>query len=242
MIKKSLWAILLLSMVFLCACTKSEKKAQAENLEFPGLSWDMTPEDVLKTFQTSKEDTELYEENDLTTSFGITDIDVFGQQAERVFFYFIDYASLGKMPQQEALKQRLCRIMAYYPQDADLTPVKEKIEQAYGATVSEYYPFSSTMISENNWTMNQEPLKESESLQYWGSGILGDVLSESDSETDLTYWKNCRRGLNEENWEFFKDHARMVSVIFSEQELEQGKGVEWDAHNFAVYQVLNKQK
>ena len=90
MIKKRLLAILLLGMVFLCACTKTEKKAQAENLEFPGLTWDMTPEDVLKAFQTAKEDTEFYEENDLTTSFGITDIDVFGQQAERVFFYFID--------------------------------------------------------------------------------------------------------------------------------------------------------
>ncbi len=240
MIKKRLLAILLLGMFFLCACTKTEKKAQAENLEFPGLTWDMTSEDVLKAFQTAKEDTEFYEENDLTTSFGITDIDVFGQQAERVFFYFIDYATLSKMPGQKNLEQRLCRIMAYYPQDADLTPVKEKVEQEYGATVSEYYPFSSTMVSENNWIMKQEALKESESLQYWGSGILGDVLSENNLETDLTYWKNCRRGLNEENWKFFKDHARMVSVILSEQELEQGKGVEWDAHNLAVYQVLKK--
>ena len=238
MAKKRFLAILLLCTVFLCACGKSEEKTQTENLEFPKLAWDMTPEDVMKAFQTAKEHTILYDENNLTTSFGITDIDVFGQQAERVFFSFIDFASLSKMPGQNAGKQRLCRIQAYYPQDADLTPVKKHLEQAYGTTVSEYYPFSATEPVVPQDTMNLKPVKQSESLQYWGSSILGDALSENDLEACQTYWKNCRRGLNEENWDFFKAHARMVSVIFSDQEGEQGKGVEWDAHNLAVYQAL----
>lgn len=89
--------------------------------------------------------------------------------------------------------------------------------------------------------MNLKPLPKSDSVQYWGGSVLGDVLSENDLETCQTYWKNCRRGLNEENWDFFKDHARMVSVIFSDQESELGKGVEWDAHNFVVHQILTGQ-
>ncbi|MDE7310729.1 MAG: hypothetical protein K2N87_03760 [Eubacterium sp.] len=238
--KKRLCAVLLLCMVFLCACGKAEKKEQAENLEFPGLSWDMTPEAVLKAFQTAKENAVLYDENSLTTSFGITDLEVFGQKAERVFFYFIDYASLCQMPGQQAGEQRLCQIRAYYPQDADLTPVKEKLEQAYGATVSEYYPFSRAVTLENDSSMSLKPLKESESLKYWGTSILGDILPENGLDTFQTYWKNCRSGLNEENWDFFKGHARMVSLIFSDQESEEGKGVEWDAHNLAVYQILNR--
>lgn len=119
--------------------------------------------------------------------------------------------------------------------------MKEKMEQAYGASVAEYYPFSRYMNPENDWSMSLDPVKESESLQYWGSSTLGDVLSEDDSDTYKTYWKYCRDGLNEENWDFFKDHARMVSVIFSDQDGEAGKGLEWDAHNFAVYQVLSRQ-
>ena len=57
----------------------------------------------------------------------------------------------------------------------------------------------------------------------------------------ITYWKNCREGLNDDNWDFFKDHAKMVSVIFSDQEGETGKGLEWDAQNLAVYEELNAQ-
>lgn len=238
--KKIFLCMICVLSIFLCACTKTEEKTQSENLEFPELTWDMTPEDVLKVFQTEKENTIFYNESNLTTSFGITDINVFGQQTERVLFSFVDFASLSKMPGLKAGKQRLCRIMAYYPQDADLTPVKKNLKQAYGATISEYYPFSSKMISENDWSMRLEPLKESESLQYWGGNMLTDVLSEDDLKACQAYWKNCRHGLNDENWNFFKDHARMVSVIFSDQESEEGKGVEWDAHNFAVYQVLKK--
>ncbi len=240
MTKKSFLTVLMLCTFFLCACTKTEKKTQAKNLEFPALTWDMTPEDVLKALQTEKENTVIYDKNDLTTSFVITGINVFGQQTERVLFSFADFASLSKMPGLDTGKQRLCRIMAYYPQDADLTSVKKNLEQAYGATVSEYYPFSSKMISENDWFMRLEPLKESASLQYWSGNMLTDVLSEGSLKTCQTNWKNCRQGLNDENWDFFKDHARMVSVIFSDQDSEEGKGVEWDAQNFAVYQALNK--
>lgn len=242
MVKKNLWTVLLLCMAFLCACGKTENKEQAKNLEFPGLTWGMTPEDVMNAFQTTKENTVLYDENSFTTSFGIEDMDVFGQKAERVLFNFIDYASFAQLPGQEEGKQRLCQIRVYYPQDADIDPVKEKMEQTYGATVSEYYPFDRQIDPENNPSIRLEPWKESESLQYWGSSILGDVLSENDLETYKTSWKNCRDGLNEDNWEFFKDHAKMVSVIFSDQEGEVGKGLEWDAHNLVVYQVLNRQK
>ena len=128
MTKKRRFAVLLLCTVFLCACGKAEKKALADNLEFPPLAWGMTPEEVLNAFQTAKEHTVLYDENKLTTSFGISDIEVFGQQAERVLFSFIDYASLSKMPGQEEGEHRLCQIGVYYPQDAELTPVKEKLQ------------------------------------------------------------------------------------------------------------------
>lgn len=242
--KKRFWTVLLLCMAFLCACGKTEKKEQAKNLEFPELTWDMTPEDVMKVFQTTKENTVLYDEDSysFTTVFGIEDVDVFGQKAERVLFNFVDYASFAQLPWQEEGKPCLCGIRVYYPQDADMASVKEQMEQTYGATVSEYYPFDRQIDLENNQSMRLEPWKESESVQYWGSSILGDVLSEDDMETYKTSWENCRAGLNEENWEFFKDHARMVSVIFSDQEGEVGKGLEWDAHNLVVYQVLNRQK
>ncbi len=239
--KKRLCIVLLLCMFFLCACGKPKEKDEAADLEFPGVTWDMTPDDVLEAFQTAKEDALLYEENNATTSFGIADIELFGLKAERVFFNFIDFSSFDQMPQQGKGKYQLCRIQAYYPQDADLKPVKEKAEQAYGATVSEYYPFNGWMDPENEKTMKLEPWKETESVQYWGSSILGDVLSEKDIETYQKNWQYCRDGLNEENWDFFKDHARMVSVIFSDQEAEGGKGMEWDAHNLAVYNVLSSQ-
>lgn len=240
--KKGFWAVLLLGMLLLSACSKTEEKEQAENLEFPQLTWDMTPEDVLKVFQTTKEDALLYDENNVTTSFGIADLDIFGQKAERVFFNFIDFSSFEQMPKQGEGTQLLCRIRAYYPQDTDLQPVKEKMEQVYGAMVPEYYPFDRKMSLENDSAMRMEPLKESETVRYWGSSTLGDFLAEHDLEMYKKYWKYCRDGLNDENWDFFKDHARMVSVIFSDQEGEEGKGLEWDAHNFAVYQVLNKQE
>ena len=86
MTKKSFLTVLMLCTFFLCACTKTEKKTQAKNLEFPALTWDMTPEDVLKALQTEKENTVIYDKNDLTTSFVITGINVFGQQTERVLF------------------------------------------------------------------------------------------------------------------------------------------------------------
>lgn len=98
--KKEFLTIVLLCMIFLSACGKTEKTEPAENLEFPDLSWDMTPADVLKAFDTEKENTVLYDENSLSTSFGITDIELFGQKAERVIFNFIDFSSFDQMPGQ----------------------------------------------------------------------------------------------------------------------------------------------
>ncbi|MCI8892789.1 MAG: hypothetical protein HFH34_15940 [Eubacterium sp.] len=113
------------------------------------------------------------------------------------------------------------------------------MDKAYGATVSEYYPFYQGL--EDDATIRMEPVKESESLKYWSSSTLADVLAKDDLEDYKTYWKNCREGLNDDNWDFFKDHAKMVSVIFSDQEGETGKGLEWDAQNLAVYEELNAQ-
>lgn len=89
--------------------------------------------------------------------------------------------------------------------------------------------------------MRLQPWKESESVKYWGGSVLEYILPENHLETYKMYWRYCRNGLNDENWDFFKKHARMVSVIFSDQEGETGKGLEWDAHNLAVYQVLTGQ-
>lgn len=239
--KKVLWMALLLCMVIFSACAEKKEKdtQQVQNLEFPGLTWDMTPDDVLKKFEMVKEDAVLYDENDRTTSFGIQDLEVFGLKAERVLFNFIDYSSFENMPAQGEGKRRLCQILVFYPQDADLKPVKENMDKAYGATVSEYYPFYQGL--EDDATIRMEPVKESESLKYWSSSTLVDVLAKDDLEDYKTYWKNCREGLNDDNWDFFKDHAKMVSVIFSDQEGETGKGLEWDAQNLAVYEELNAQ-
>lgn len=241
--KKGLCAVLLLGMILLTACTNTRKTEQAKNLEFPGLTWGMTPEEVLEVFQTEKEDSLLYNENSLIVGFGIPDIELFGQKAKRVFFTFVDFSSFENMPKKEDIKEegrRLCRIQAEYSQDTDMKPVKEHMEQTYGATISEYYPFDKWMGSNGEY-MRLQPWKESESVKYWGSSTLENTIPENDLEAYQTYWKYCRDGLNDENWDFFKEHARMVSVIFSDQEGETGKGLEWDAHNLAVYQVLTGQ-
>lgn len=241
--KKSFLAALLLCMILLSACGKTVKKESAKNLEFPGLTWGMTPQEVMEAFQTAKEDVLLYEESSLTVSFGIPDIEVFGQKTKRVFFSFVDFSSFEHMPAKgegEEEGHRLCRIWAEYPQDTDMKPVKEKMEQAYGTTIPEVYPFDRQIGIGEEQVMRMEPWKESELVKYWGSSTLTDVIPEKDIETYQTYWKFCRDGLNDENWDFFKDNARMVTVIYADQEAESGKGVEWDAHNLAVFEELQK--
>lgn len=233
MSKKGLWVFLIVFSILLSACGQSERN---RGLEFPKTAWDMTPEQVLKAYGISKEEAALYEEGEQGLRLRLDNVELFGQTAEHVFMSFADFSDNEKLAGDEA-GYTLYGINAYYADGSYMEVVEEELAQAYGMKISEYYHFTPLTLDE----MRQDAYKESDDVRYWGSSFLKDVIPPAYSGEYKELWKSYQSGLNDGNWDFFKDNARMVVVTMTDQEGENGKAVSWNAKNLAVYSALHSQ-
>ncbi|MDE7273770.1 MAG: hypothetical protein K2N95_12040 [Lachnospiraceae bacterium] len=233
MLKKRLWFLAFALIMLLCACGQPELNS---DLEFPKISWDMTPEEVLKAYGISREEAALYEEGEQEIRLRLDNVELFGQTAEHVFINFADFSGNEDLAEKKEI-YKLYEIKAYYEQSSDMKAVKDKLDQAYGSTIPAYYHFMPLTLDQ----MREDAYKESDNAKYWGNSLLKDVIPEEHLEAYKEQWKFYQIGLNDDNWDFFKDNARMVVVIMADNEGENGKAISWNAKNLAVYHTISSQ-
>lgn len=224
--KISLLFILICIMTF-GACGKSDIE---KNLEFPKTTWEMTLEEVMEAYGISKDEAALYEEGERSVRIRLDDVELFGQKAQYIFLSFADFSCKEDFEKNQE-KYILYGVHVLYNENSDMDIVKKELEKAYGDTIPEYYHF--TLLKQDQ--MRQDAYKESDSVKFWGSSFLKDIIPAEQSDEYRDYWKFYQGGLTDDNWDFFKDNSRMVVVTLSDNEGELGKSVSWNAMNYAIY-------
>lgn len=150
-----LLAVLLVLLLTLCACSSQPDtpKGPQDVLAFPGTSWDMTPDALIKSlklkagaYETEETPMDANPEGYGTYSIGVEDYSLFGEKC-RVGFQFIDYTGDH---------YGLNYIRVFLPEDYHSEEVRKAMTETYG-----------------------EPTESSEHVVLWESEIQrGDVLED----------------------------------------------------------------
>lgn len=147
--KPKWWAVALAAVLCVtaagCMLTEAEPEYDRSMLEYPGLSWGMSVDEVLDAMDLDREDI-AYESTDITEE-GVSqnhweyimlyqDLELLGQKASAVFFTFRDYSMTGE-------NYVLTAVDACYPDGtdgemADIAALAEKLTELYGERSPEY--------------------------------------------------------------------------------------------------------
>lgn len=217
-------AILLLLILFLFV-----KKEAVHDLEFPKTAWGISTEEVFDSYGISQADVSRSQEAGRGSMFTIEGKELFGEKTSEINFQFLDFGDNGDMG--------LCYVRVIYPEGADMNHVLEKMREVYGKTVSD------TSIYEQNSALGNETIHakdytESDVLKIWADRCIADSISEKESESYRNLWAFFQPGLNEENWGEFCETARMVTVLWNN---DDWKTLEFNAYNLCVYNELKNQ-
>lgn len=165
--KLSTFLVLTFVTILLCnGCTAPVElteppKAVSWLLDYPGLSWGMSPDEV----RTALEVTDAQETNGDYLVLHDIRRTVFGSEDADIYLYFTDRDNDGIC--------RLFRVMAVLPHDADLDAIARQIEAYYGVA-PEYN--EKVRLDSDNSSVNVR-------CWDWGSeAVMEDVYSKSDIE------------------------------------------------------------
>ena len=163
-------AILLIS----CATNPKASKPKVDDptlLEFPGIKWGATMEEVKEALniteeQISSEKTESPNHSEDTGDLIVTDITLFGVEVPIAGFEF------RANPGQEV---RLYRITVHLAEDADMDKMRETLTEVYGKDVGEYFisysPYANTeeykdgTLVRSDWVLREG--KKSGDARLW---------------------------------------------------------------------------
>ncbi len=248
--KKGFFVVMAAAVMFLCACSREQDPAEAEEhtdsadssggeeyaeyLQFPDSAWGMTLEEVLDAYGITRDDTDLLEEGDTGSAFAVSGREVFGEEASRILFQFID-------PEKGNGEPKLCAAEISYPDDADMENVLKEMEKAYGDTLPDVRIFS-MFDSLDSGGIPQNDYIEAEDLKLWGSCTVGEAVPEEQKDDFGELWEELQTGLTADNWESFSNEARLATAVWSAgseefQTLEKN-GVKFDAYNYIVYEAI----
>lgn len=217
-------AILLLLILFLFV-----KKEAVRDLEFPKTTWGISAEEVFDSYGISQADVSRSQEAGRGSMFTIEGKELFGEKTSEINFQFLDFRDNGDMG--------LCYVRAIYPEDADMNHVLEKMREVYGKTVSDVSIYEQNSALGNE-TIHAKDYTESDVLKIWSDKCISDSISEKESESYRNLWAFFQPGLNEENWGEFCETARMVTVLWNN---DDWKTLEFNAYNLCVYNELKNQ-
>ena len=121
-------AVALALFLSLAACAVGTQEEENTLLEYPGVSWEATPEEVIQAmgFPEDRVQTETIDDG---YNLGVENWDCFGQEAQRIVFHFAP---------DEAGRKWIQQIMIFYPEDADMAAVQQAMVAEYGPGVSTY--------------------------------------------------------------------------------------------------------
>lgn len=169
-----------------CATNPKASKPKVDDptlLEFPGIKWGATPEEVKTALGVTEEQISNEDEDSLT----VTDITLFGEEVTGAGFLF------RADPGQEV---RLYRIIAYLAEDADMDKMRETLTEVYGKDVGEYFnsysPHANTeeyidgTLVRSDWVLREGQKSGDATLWYLannlGNGSSAGSLNEAVSK------------------------------------------------------------
>mgnify|MGYP003303912913 CR=1 FL=1 len=168
------------SILFLTACTKSSEPENFDVslLEYPGLKWGMTPEEVIDTLNISEEQVHKKESGSLTA----TDLSLFGYPLKGVEFYF--------STTEGSYANGLCSIIAYFTEDTDMTLVRDAMIKIYGEGDT-WSGLDYHIGADGELHSYADIMKNPNRLQhYWRiSGKVGDLVE--DMEDVVAFFENA---------------------------------------------------
>ena len=91
--RKKLIVTILFTAFLLTACGTTK---ESKRMEVPKTTWGMTVEEALDAYEITAEEADSYEEGERSAFFTITDYELFGEEASKIYFNFIDVQDNGE--------------------------------------------------------------------------------------------------------------------------------------------------
>lgn len=182
-IKRITFALGLLILI-LCftACTKALQVGDVAMLEFPGLKWNATPEEVKKNLGLTTDQILVDaqgngSEHMDTWVLTATDVSFFGEQVVQAQFCFVKYTGYDKFGLES--------VRIYYPDEADMATIRDAMIDIYGAGsdegITRYRISVNEVLSNVDSNLCMDP--QNALLHCWINTAKGtDVLSQEVQE------------------------------------------------------------
>lgn len=223
-LRKQAGAVLLLVLTLsFVSCQSSEENTY---LEYGQVKWGMMPEEVLELLEVSSENIVTQDVAENVEYYLLENIEFGGEKTSQLALNFMDTAgAVG-----------LVEIYAYYPENTDMEKVKKEMKRIYGDSIPEVYEYGRSSISPEQ--IQEDVIKESETVKVWGGPKLSQVLEEE----AFSQYRELRfpslMEMQEETWERFRENARLVTGEGVNLPGEGGKAVHFDGYNLAVYKKV----
>lgn len=165
-------AILLLAGLLLSLCACAKKTEVSTTLEFQGIPWNSSPEEVFEKLGLDQETLSWGEvqSNGLGESYSVvvSDWEVFGESALSVGFFFVNYIP------KESDYFGLSQVQIFYPEDCDKEAVLENVRKQYGPEPEEFTEYSIMSGEPVAHTYTRKPGRS----VWFSQRLMGDVLSD----------------------------------------------------------------
>lgn len=229
-LRKQAGAVLLLIFALsFASCQSSEENTY---LEYGQIKWGMMPEEVLELLEVSPEDIVAQDVAEGVEYYLLENIEFCGEKTSQLALNFMD---LGYQ-EDAAGAVGLVDIYAYYSENTDMEKVKKEMKRIYGDSIPEIYEYGRSSISPEQ--IQEDVIKESETVKVWGGPKLSQVLEEEVFSQYRELWFPSPMEMQEETWEQFRENARLVTGEWVNLPGEGGKAVHFDAYNLAVYKKV----
>lgn len=212
--RKRIYITLCMAAIIFSGCAGTQTESL---LEFPGIQWDMTMDEVLDACKINLEEAESYDVLERVSSFSVKDYEIFGETASTVEFSFVNL-ELGEAQNLQEFdaeemngQERLVNIWVEYPKDIDRDKVLKEMKKIYGKyalTEIKEFPIFNPLMGNDEMPIAGITYRESEKIKVWGS---------------------------------FSTEGRMVTAVYSENQAGQDNIViQFDAYNLAVYSEIKE--
>ena len=157
-------------------------------MEFPGLKWGMTPEEVKSALNLNKENLVFETINSDVAELMVRDITLFGYPLKGAIFWF--------MPSADGV-YGLANIQAYFTEDTDMAKVRDAMIEVYGDgdvwSGADYY------IIDDELTTSYGQKNPSILQHYWNSGSkIKDVVPRENWAAVTEYYETIYAGASQE--------------------------------------------
>lgn len=158
--------LLLCLLIGLCAC--SGKAETPDTMEFEGIPWNASVEEVCQALELEFDPAMWEEESERGGTLRLENWDAFGQTAQIVYFNFANFTDDPTVP------LGLCQVHFFYTADCDQQALLDALRAEYGPEAEEYVRYSSIDGEAQTWVDNEQ-------LKYWFPKMtLAGTLSDAE--------------------------------------------------------------